>query len=163
MSEPVRIAFTPRPSGWAACELSVGGVSHRMPGISDTTDPLGDLVRAALMIRTGAPKATLSFDDEPMETRWILETGWWSGVDWIDAFRVRLLTFASLYDPQPDEQGILVFTAQCDATEFVRAVLVEAERLLEPDNKSWMTESGLAFDGSKTRVAVKALQAALQA
>ncbi len=163
MSEPVRIAFSPRPAGWAACELSIGDVRHCMLSVSDTSDPVGDLVRAALLIATGASKATASFDAEPVETRWILETGWWSDLDWIDAFRVRLLEFEDFYRCEPDEKGVSVFTARCDATEFVRAVLAEAERLLEPDNKSWMTEAGLSFDGTKTRVAVKALQAALQA
>ena len=163
MSEAVRIAFTPKSTGWATCELSVGDISHRLPSVSDTCDPVGDLVRAALMIATGAMKATASFDAEPVETRWILEAGWWSDLNWIDALRIRLLEFEDFYRSDPDSEGVSVFTAQCEAAEFVRAVLAEAERLLEPDNKSWMTEAGLSFDGTKTRVAVKALQAALQA
>lgn len=163
MPGAVRIVFTPKSTGWASCELSIGGASHRIPSVGYTTDPLGDLVRAALMIVTGAPKATLSFDDEPVETRWVLETGWWSDRNWIDAFRVSLLEFRDIYACEPDDKGVPVFVAQCNAMEFARAILAEAQRLLLPGNESWMTEPEFAFDGSKTPVAVKALQAALQA
>ena len=153
----VRMTFTPYSVGWAVCELTLDGASHRMPAVSDTTDPLGDLVRAALMISTGASRATLSFDAEPVETRWIIETAWVEDEQWGSGFRVRLLEFEDIYREQPDAAGDLVFSSRSDADAFCRAVLVEAERLMEPENASWLTGD----TAPHITVAVRALKAAL--
>ncbi len=157
MTASVRIAFVPYSVGWAVCELTVDGASHRMAAVSDTTDALGDLVRAALMIATGASRATASFDAEPVETRWVLETAWVEDERWENGFRIRLLEFEDIHCEQPETQGDLVFSTLTDADAFARAVLAEAERLMQPKNTSWLTGDNAPLLTSATR----ALRAAL--
>lgn len=158
---PVRVEFSPEGTGWAHCKLSIGDAIYEATGVSDTTDPLGDLLRAALVIVTGAPRAELSFDGEPVETRWVLERNWMEDRQWATGFRVRLLTFEDIYAHAPESAGIEVFNARCDAADFARAVLAGAERLIQPKNDSWLTGPSLNYDGSECRTAVRALRSAL--
>ncbi|HKP77753.1 MAG TPA: hypothetical protein VJU34_01360, partial [Phenylobacterium sp.] len=75
----VAVTFDLRTHGWATCLLKIGNAELLMDGISYTTDVLGDLVRAALMIASGGQQAACSFDREPAEWRLLLSRQW-SGV-----------------------------------------------------------------------------------
>ncbi len=53
-SETVSTEFSLTGPGWADLVISASGKSFRMDGVSYTTDVLGDLLRLALMLATGA-------------------------------------------------------------------------------------------------------------
>lgn len=54
--------------GWASLKVSIGERTFQIPAFGDTTDGLGDLVRAALQVVTGATHVGVVFDGEPR--RW---------------------------------------------------------------------------------------------
>jgi hypothetical protein len=109
------------------------------------------------MVVAGAPKATASFDSEPVETRWLLETNWFEQEHWEAGFRVSLNMFADFYANQPDELGERVFSVLTSKAVFATAILQEADRLLAPANASWLTGEG----AQALPIAVEALRTAL--
>ena len=119
MSEPeVRIDFTLRGVGSAKIDLRIGSKVYVIDGASYTTDALGDLVRMALQIATGAATATASFDHEPAESRlWTHNLGGRNGLF------LKVLRFPSIYGNEPDHVGEAAFAAECDASDFAAAVL----------------------------------------
>jgi hypothetical protein len=132
----VFIDFRLTGSGWAELELRIGQESFTVDGISYTTDALGDLLRATLMIATGEWSASVSFDGEPRESRLI------AGNVWDEAlrrrrFRVRMLEFADIGSHQPDEEGVLVFDAECEARDLAAAVRDAASRLWDEGAESY--------------------------
>ena len=112
-------------------------------------------------MKAAAPRAQLSFDGEPVETRWLLERSWRIRHEVKKGFRVRLLTFPDFYARAREDDGVEQFCAECSATTFASAVLAEANRLLLPENDSWLTVSGMSWTESDTRAAVRALDRAL--
>jgi hypothetical protein len=117
-------------SGWAELELRSGHQSFTVDGVSYTTDALGDLLRAALMIATGAWSASVSFDGEPRESR-LIAGNFWDAASRRRRFCVRVLEFADIASKQPDEEGVPVFEAECEARDFAAAVRDAARRLWE--------------------------------
>jgi hypothetical protein len=122
----VAIDFRLTDAGWADCDLSVGDKAFTLSGISYTTDALGDLVRLALMIATGAETATAQFDHEPAESRlWVYNLGGQDG------FFLKVLLFGSASPNEPNHLGDIVFSTECNATDFSDAVLTAAKRVWE--------------------------------
>jgi hypothetical protein len=102
-----------------------------MDGVSDTTDALGDILRAGLALATGADRTTFSFDGEPNEWRWFFET-----------FRLRILGFASIFACELPERGALLFEAECNPENFARAALAVGQSVfsrhgIEGYNEHW--------------------------
>jgi hypothetical protein len=123
---PIEINFRVTGSGWANLEFEVAGKSFVAEGISYSTDVLGDLLRAAIMVATGAPYASVSFDREPAEWRLIfrslLDTATGAG-----PVQIHILEFANCSAAKPDVEGAEVFKADCPALEFSRAILAIAD------------------------------------
>jgi hypothetical protein len=116
--------------GWADCHFRVGDSSFKMTGVSYCTDALGDLVRAATLMATGHNLASISFDGEPREWRWMLHR------HWLDdhkrpqqGLRIRILGFEDIYRHAPEAEGQLEFDAVCDPDDFARAVERVADRI----------------------------------
>ena len=114
------------------CVVRVGGKSLTMEGVSDTTDALGDLLRAGLALGTGAARAEFSFDGEPNEWRWLIEI----------PLTLRILGFASIFDRKPPESGVVLLEAECNPDDFARAALVVGQSVLsrygvEGYSKQW--------------------------
>jgi hypothetical protein len=66
--EAISFAFELHEHGWASLGITVGGRSVQIPRFGYTTDGLGDLVRAALIIAAGERYVGVIFDEEPQ--RW---------------------------------------------------------------------------------------------
>jgi hypothetical protein len=136
--QAVLIDFKFRGAGWADIELRIRDQQFVSGGISYTTDALGDLLRAALMIATGAWSASVSFDGEPHESRLVLG-GVWDRDRWRKGFFVRVIEFDDIYKKRPDESGIVSFDAECTEREFAIAVLETGRRILAGgvENYAW--------------------------
>jgi hypothetical protein len=124
MSEPhVGINFTITGVGSANIDLRIAGKNYTIEGASYTTDALGDLVRMALQVATGAETATASFDHEPVESRlWVQSLGGRNGLF------LKVLRFPDIYGNEPSDAGDIAFAVECDATDFATAVAVAANR-----------------------------------
>jgi hypothetical protein len=114
------VEIVPAGAGWVDCKLSLGDRTFTLGGISDTTDALGDLVRLALMIATGAYRTTVSFDREPAEWRIV-------AISLTDAsgngpVSVAVYSFPDVADA-PLSEGMLAFTGDCGARELAHAIL----------------------------------------
>jgi hypothetical protein len=153
----VSITLRPAGQGWLDIDLRIGAARITLDGESDTTDVIGDLLRAALMLATGAWTARASFDGKPAERRliagavWDEETKSWR--DDGDGFYVRIFEFENIYYRLPDEKGAIVFDAPCDQRDFVVAVLDGCKR--------FTVEHGTFGANPLPRRALRALEAAL--
>ncbi|WP_423141696.1 hypothetical protein ACOYW6_12840 [Parablastomonas sp. CN1-191] len=66
--ETLNFAFELYEAGWASLEISIGGRTFSIPAFGNTTDGLGDIVRAALQVATGESRVGVILDEEPR--RW---------------------------------------------------------------------------------------------
>jgi hypothetical protein len=62
---PLTMHFSLTGAGWAILDLQCAGRSYRIDSFGNMTDGLGDVVRAALALITGADYAQVIFDCEP--------------------------------------------------------------------------------------------------
>jgi hypothetical protein len=67
-TEALSFDFALDEHGWASLNISVGERAFQIPAFGNTTDGLGDLVRAALQVVTGETHVGVVFDEEPQ--RW---------------------------------------------------------------------------------------------
>lgn len=156
MTADVSVALKFTGHGWADILFKFGPKSFTVHGVSDTTDVLGDLLRAALMLATGAWTARASFDGEPMETR-LIAGNVWDAYQWREGFWVRVFEFPDIYQHLPDEQGHLSFEIACDKRRFTEAVL-QAARQFQSENGGDIYEWG---NNPFPLRALRALEAAL--
>jgi hypothetical protein len=75
VTDAVCIGYQLGKNGRSRFQLNVGPTSVIVGPFGYTTDALGDLVRAALMIATSGLRAEVSLNAEPMEWRLIAERG----------------------------------------------------------------------------------------
>lgn len=110
--------------------LTVDEVATQVGTFGECADQLGDLVRAALMIVTDAPRAVVSFDGEPMEWRLIVDEGWKSSIQ-PKELRLRILTFEDRSDFRPDCEGEIALDVRCTAKDFGESVRRAAQAVWE--------------------------------
>jgi hypothetical protein len=142
-------------AGWLDIDLRVGTARITLDGESETTDPIGGLLRAALMLATGAWTARVSFDGEPREHRLIAG----AVVDdktkrWREGFYVRVLEFPDFGADLPDAAGTVIFDGLCYQESFVTAVYEGCKRFIE-------LHGHFGPDGTSPTSALRALEAAL--
>jgi hypothetical protein len=111
-------------SGWAECTVAVDE-QHPTVTASYLSDAFGDLLGAVIRIVEGQPEATASFAEEPGEYRWRFFR------KEPDRLLIRVLDFPQLWGDRPDEEGKVLFEAECRLRTFAGAVLAESQRLLE--------------------------------
>lgn len=141
--------------GWADCELQLGDRIFVLNSFSYTTDALGDLLRFALMIATGAYRATASFDREPAEWRLVAvnQTDWETGRGMVS---ISVFEFADSYKDAPLSEGHQVFVGDCGASDFAQAVLDGVSVALNsPEIEQWGTLH------TRPLVAMRALEVAI--
>ena len=63
--QPVAMEFSLHEAGWASLTVRCGERHYKIENFGYCTDGLGDVVRAALSIATGATHAEVLFDGEP--------------------------------------------------------------------------------------------------
>jgi hypothetical protein len=98
---------------------------HATITASYLSDAFGDLLGAVIRVVEGQPEATASFAEEPGEYRWRFFR------KEPDRLLIRVLDFPELWGDQPDEEGKVLFEAECRLHAFAGAVLSESQRLLE--------------------------------
>lgn len=111
-------------SGWAEWTIVVDEQRVTMTA-SYLSDAFGDLLGAVIKIVQGQPEATASFAEEPGEYRWRFFR------KEPDRLLIRVLDFPQLWGDRPDEEGEVLFEAECRLRTFAGAVLSESQRLLE--------------------------------
>jgi hypothetical protein len=133
VSDPeVSIDLRPSGAGWLDIDLRVGAAKITMAGESYTTDIIGDLLRAALALATGAWTARVSFDGEPIERRLIAGAVWNDDTrSWREGAHIRIFEFPDIYGNLPDSLGTKVFDAQCQQHNFIVAVLEGCRRFID--------------------------------
>ena len=100
-------------AGWASVTIAQDG-RYRKIQVSYLSDPLYDIVQAAISLLEGAESVRFSFDDEPGEHRCIItRTGN------ADA-NIRVLWFTDLWSKLPDDQGEEVFNCACSVAGFCK-------------------------------------------
>jgi hypothetical protein len=122
MTGAISLLYEIDQKGWAALTLTVGDQSIQIGKFGYCTDALGDLLRNALVIVTGATFATVSFDSESVEWRLILGE-WWPGLPVSDLIPISIRTFPDLSDNAPEEKGLLLFENKVQRDAYGRAVL----------------------------------------
>jgi hypothetical protein len=148
-----RIELDLQDHGWAYCSITTSEGRFQIGSFGDCTDAFGDLVRAGLLIATGAYAAQVSFDGEPMEWRLVVERRQFHPM------LVKVVTFPDIYSQSPDDDGDLLFSVQCTPDAFSKAVAVAAQALLD--------EIGIEGFANRWRLtgfplrALRALQSAL--
>src|ERR1700743_423266 len=110
---PATLEFRLKGHGWMDCALRLGERGFVLEGISYTTDALGDMARMALMIATGAPVTTVSFDREPAEWRIVATSlGDTPGTGHVS---IAIYSFADANPNAALSEGDLAFTGDCGA------------------------------------------------
>ena len=82
------------------------------------SDAFGDILGAVIRMVEGQPEATASFAEEPGEYRWrfIRKEP--------DRLIIRILDFPQLWGNRPDEEGKVLFEAECRLRTFAGARLI---------------------------------------
>lgn len=167
--EPVSFCYQLTEHGWASLEVLVGGRKLVISEFTSLTDGLGDLVRAALQVATGASHVGVIFDKEPRRWGLALEPAGLSP----DNRRIARLTIrdggTSLRDDGWSNQPVWRWAAQSsleghvDTDEFARAIQLEASRARELyDDETYRDRWGYfgSLEGFPLR-GLRALEAAL--
>jgi hypothetical protein len=120
----VSFAFHLVGRGWTECTIAIDE-RHTIIIASYLSDALGDLLDTVIRVVEGQPEATVSIADEPGAYRWRFfrrEP---------DRLLIRILEFPEMWGDRPDDEGQLLFDAECRLRTFAGAVLSESQRLLE--------------------------------
>jgi hypothetical protein len=111
-------------TGWAECTIAIDELQATTTA-SYLSDAFGDLLGAVIRMVEAQPEATASFAEEPGEYRWRFFR------KEPDRLLIRILDFPQLWGGLPDEEGKVLFEADCRLRTFAGAVLSESQRLLE--------------------------------
>jgi hypothetical protein len=111
-------------SGWSSCTIDIYGQTCVLTA-SYLSDPLRELVSAMNHMLSGGKEARFSFDEEPGEYRWILNSILGGGL------ALKILEFPQLWGDKSDAEGRIVLEATCQVRVFAEAVLVSLNCLLE--------------------------------
>lgn len=111
-------------NGWSECTIIIDEY-HVTVTASYLSDAFGDLLSAVTRIVEGQTEATASFAEEPGEYRWRFFR------NAPDRVLIRVLEFPQLWGNRLDEEGKVVFEAECRLRTFAGAVLSESQRLLQ--------------------------------
>jgi hypothetical protein len=109
--------------GWAECFLTIGNSNIRLTA-SYLSHALADLLQAVVDLLHGHRETVASFADEPGEYRWRLQR-----VD-ENTVSIRIIELDDLWQNKPDEEGSVIFEAQCRMRTFAGAVLSASQRVL---------------------------------
>ena len=120
----VQISYDIVGAGWAKCTIRVDDACATVTASYLFERFLDDLASAVAASLRGHPHATASFTEEPGEYRWIFEPLSEGRVS------VRILKkFKEMWGGRPDEDGTVIFHAQCRLRTLAGAVLSELQRL----------------------------------
>jgi hypothetical protein len=109
--------------GWAECSITIGDTSLRLTA-SYLSHALADLLQAVVDLLNGHGETVVSFAEEPGEYRWRLQR-----VD-ENTVGIKIIEFDNLWKNKLDEEGSVIFEAQCRMRTFAGAVLSASQREL---------------------------------
>src|SRR5262249_44344204 len=113
--------------GWADLRLRVGSESFTVEWVSYSTDVIGDLLRLALVITTGAYTASVYYDHEPSVSRLTCSVVG-------DVVTLHVFELDDAEAMVRNEQGTMVFFVDCDRDELAAAILSMARKFLASDS-----------------------------
>jgi hypothetical protein len=120
----IHVSYKLTGSGWSECTVAIKEQRVTITA-SYLSDAWGDLLAAVVRIVEGETEAMASFTEEPGEYRWrLIRMG-------SDRLLVRIIEFPDFWGDKPDEEGKLIFDAECRLRTFAGAVLSASQRLLE--------------------------------
>jgi hypothetical protein len=133
-SQPLLISYELEGAGWAKCSLQsdVGAVQITSSYLSDS---LRDLVLSALSVLGGFRGVDFSFDEEPGQYRWVIES---TGETTID---LQLFEFPDLGSNEPNDKGSRLFLVHTNRTIYAQAVLTAASAVLAKHGLAGYLES----------------------
>ena len=120
----VRIDYNLIGRGWSECVLQVDDKKIVLIA-SYLSDALYNLLYATIRIVKDLNCGTVKFQEEPGEYRWILTRLT------KDRLNIRILWFGNSFSTQIDEEGKVIFEAECRLRTFAGAVLSASQKLLE--------------------------------
>ena len=85
---------------------------------------LESLLQGTIDILQGYPKATVLFDEEPGEYRWLF-----TRIN-EQQIKVKILWFDELWGNEPDENGQVIFEANCRLRTFAGEILSASQKVL---------------------------------
>ena len=130
MIDPVSMNYKMQKHGRASLTLTVGTSHVEIAEFGYCTDAIGDLIRAALPMATGASFTFVSPDGEPREWRILVGAEeCWSPRSKLVPLQVR--TFPEAGARQVANKGSIIFEAEVHRDGFARAVLAAALKVLE--------------------------------
>lgn len=119
----LRIDYQITNLGWAKCVIIDGNASCTISA-SYLGDALGDLVLAACAALRYFGRISFSFEEEPGEYRWVIES------PRLNEIEVRIYEFSESRGSKPDSDGTLLLSTTCLPLSFAQAVHTAASRLL---------------------------------
>jgi hypothetical protein len=111
-------------SGWAECTIRDGASSCDLTA-SYLSDALQRLVVAATAVISGFRCVSFSFDEEPGEYRWVIDT------PRPNEIQLNILEFNELWGEKPDSEGVSLFKSKCLPVTFAKAVANTAQKVLD--------------------------------
>lgn len=120
---PLSLSYKLTGLGWAECTLSDDESSTTITS-SYLSDALGRLVLAAVAASSGFSRLAFSFEEEPGEYRWVINSPRTNEIE------LKIFQFDYAYSDLPDEKGQLVFCTRCRPVIFAAAVRRAAVELL---------------------------------
>lgn len=116
----LEIAFQLVGSGWAKCVIADERAKCEITA-SYLSNALNHLVLAALGVLSGFKSVSFSFDEEPGEYRWVIES-----IE-MNVIKIDVLEFSELWANKPNTEGKLLLSTSCRPLIFARAVWYAAK------------------------------------
>jgi hypothetical protein len=123
MNTDLRITYELVGTGWSRCTIRADGNEVELTA-SYLSNALGQLVLSAIAIITGFRQTSFSFDEEPGESRWVLET-----VD-INVIELSVFEFEELWGNKPNRDGTQLLALSLRPITYARAVCAAAHAVL---------------------------------
>ncbi|MER5883661.1 hypothetical protein ABT160_07515 [Streptomyces sp. NPDC001941] len=133
-TESLHFSWELRGAGWAVCRIWDGEAKHR-DVVSYLTNALADLLGAVAGLYSGPPGSVrrVSFDLEPVESRWVLRPR-------DGHVHIEILHFPDTLTGDPDEKGKLVWTCTAPRTLLAHAVVRATEQVLRTHGETGYQE-----------------------
>lgn len=126
-------------TGWAECTIVVDNNSCTVTA-SYLSDSLKDFVEAVCSLLRGNPASRFSFEEEPGEYRWILNT------EPVEEVKITIVEFTDLWDDKPDSEGMIVFQAKVGIHDFATALKAALDRILNEHGLSGYKKKWIEHD-----------------
>ena len=133
-SQPLLISYELEGAGWAKCSLQSDTSAVQITS-SYLSDSLRDLVLSAVSVLGGFRGVVFSFDEEPGQYRWVIESTGHT------TFDLQLIEFPDLGSNEPNDKGSLLFLVHTNRLIYAQAVHSAASAVLAKHGLAGYAES----------------------